>query len=254
MFCPQCKAEYRNGFARCADCDVELVYELPAAALVAPESAAAPGDPEEDPFCAFWSGDDPRIHAELCELLDKESIPHKTVRREDHLFRISRYAAFQMGIPFSQFEKAEAVVKEAYGSAAEPEDASLAPFEKQRTGSSRTIAPWLPASRGFAWSGGGKADEASQSETDLEAVVDNVSEESRASWDPEHWYPEDATVEIWEGEHAEMGELLAASLGENQIHSRVAESQGTHRLFVLPEDETRARRIVREVIEGVPPE
>jgi len=25
MFCPQCKAEYRQGFTRCADCDVELV-------------------------------------------------------------------------------------------------------------------------------------------------------------------------------------------------------------------------------------
>src|SRR5207253_9810493 len=25
MFCPQCKAEYRQGFRRCADCDVELV-------------------------------------------------------------------------------------------------------------------------------------------------------------------------------------------------------------------------------------
>ena len=29
MFCPQCKAEYRAGFARCSDCDVELVQQLP---------------------------------------------------------------------------------------------------------------------------------------------------------------------------------------------------------------------------------
>jgi len=29
MFCPQCKAEYRVGFTRCSDCDVELVKELP---------------------------------------------------------------------------------------------------------------------------------------------------------------------------------------------------------------------------------
>jgi len=28
MFCPDCKAEYRPGFTRCADCDVDLVYEL----------------------------------------------------------------------------------------------------------------------------------------------------------------------------------------------------------------------------------
>ena len=29
MFCPQCKAEYRAGFIRCSDCDVELVDRLP---------------------------------------------------------------------------------------------------------------------------------------------------------------------------------------------------------------------------------
>ncbi len=28
MFCPQCRAEYRPGFAKCADCDVDLVAEL----------------------------------------------------------------------------------------------------------------------------------------------------------------------------------------------------------------------------------
>lgn len=29
MFCPQCRAEYRPGFTRCGDCDVDLVPELP---------------------------------------------------------------------------------------------------------------------------------------------------------------------------------------------------------------------------------
>lgn len=28
MFCPECKAEYRIGFTRCSDCDVELVEHL----------------------------------------------------------------------------------------------------------------------------------------------------------------------------------------------------------------------------------
>jgi hypothetical protein len=30
MFCPEWRAEYRPGFARCSDCDVDLVYEIPA--------------------------------------------------------------------------------------------------------------------------------------------------------------------------------------------------------------------------------
>ena len=29
MFCPECKAEYRPGFTRCTDCDLDLVEELP---------------------------------------------------------------------------------------------------------------------------------------------------------------------------------------------------------------------------------
>ena len=31
MLCPTCGSEYRDGFVRCADCDVDLVSELPPA-------------------------------------------------------------------------------------------------------------------------------------------------------------------------------------------------------------------------------
>jgi hypothetical protein len=257
MFCPQCKAEYRQGFTRCADCDVALVDELPEEALVAPEPAAAPGDPDEDPFCSFWSGDDPRIHAELCELLDKERIPHRTVRREDHLFRISRYPAFQIGIPFSMFERAEAAVKEAYDSEAETQDAALLlPYEKQRGTTSRTVAPWLPASRGFAWSSRDSAKEITSlgESGPHQPSIESDAEESRADWDPEGWHPEDATVEIWCAESAELVDMLGSSLRENQMHFRFTQTGGRHALFVLPEDETRAREIVREVARGVSPE
>ena len=29
MFCPKCRAEYRQGFYTCSDCNIKLVYELP---------------------------------------------------------------------------------------------------------------------------------------------------------------------------------------------------------------------------------
>ena len=36
MFCPECGGEYREGFTRCADCEVDLVEALPEPAQEAP--------------------------------------------------------------------------------------------------------------------------------------------------------------------------------------------------------------------------
>ena len=42
MFCPNCRAEYRAGFTRCADCGAELVELIP------PESPQTPEPPENE--------------------------------------------------------------------------------------------------------------------------------------------------------------------------------------------------------------
>jgi len=254
MFCPVCKAEYRQGFTRCADCDVELVWELPANAIVA-HKPVDPGDPEEDPFCSFWKGDDPRIHAEICELLDKESIPHKTVRREDHLFHFLNYPAFQLGIPFSMFERGEAVVKEAYGSSEAIEPASrLLPIGSDH----------IPGTRfdtGGIDSGGRASQQSSQDREGTPSVEGSQDStgpsdytDSEISGDDENWNGEEAVAEIWSGNEPELAEFIAASLQINQIQFRHDRSGGKHTLYVLAEEETRAREIVREVVGGVPPE
>lgn len=41
MFCPRCRAEYREGFSQCSDCHVALVAALP---------AEPPADPPPDPL------------------------------------------------------------------------------------------------------------------------------------------------------------------------------------------------------------
>jgi hypothetical protein len=123
MICPQCRAEYREGFTVCADCEVELVPGE--AALQDSQQALVPvarsefesesEDSDEDPFCKFWAGNDPRIHAELCLILEEERIPYRTIRREDRLFHFTVKAPLMIGIPASFFEKAEAAIGEAYG-------------------------------------------------------------------------------------------------------------------------------------------
>lgn len=218
MFCPQCRAEYREGFTRCADCDVTLVRDLPQDALMAPEPVT-PGDPSEDPFCSFWEGDDPRLHLEICQLLDQEGIAHKTVRRGEHLFYFSNKEEFQIGVPYSQFERAEAVVQNAYASDGEepPEatDEEPSPLELPET-----TGPDLP----------------------------------REEWKAEDVYPEDANVEVWSNDYLQPGNIIAMSLKENFIRYRFDRAEGKNAIYVLPEDEARAREIVREVVEGVPPE
>jgi hypothetical protein len=259
MFCPQCKAEYRQGFTVCADCDVPLVWQLPAS--LGPTGAAdSPGqapEPADDPLCSFWSGDDPRIHAELCQLLDEQGIPHKTIRRQDHLFNLNSKSPFQIGIPFSCFEKAEAAVKEAYGTEEEtPAALNLLPYGKEHVTEAGIFSSFLDLAKGYAKGVGDgvAALKSPQIETQEEFFPLESSTDSRQRWAPDHWYPEDATVEVWSGDQPELGEMIAASLQENKIHSRLDCTAGKCALFVLPGDETRACEIVREIVAGAPPE
>jgi len=249
MFCPECKAEYRQGFTRCADCDVELVHELP--------RTADDDEPTGDPFCSFWRGDDPRIYAEICELLNEAGIAKKTVRREDHLFNLNIKSAFEIGIPFSQFEKAEAAIKDAYGSDEEQQDAaSLLPYPKGYAPAVRGTFAWRPLLKGFLRAAPSQGEEAEHVEPAFpeEPAADEPSGDSWPNWDPTNWNPEEAATQVWSGEESYPGQIIEMALRENQIHARFEKGNGRNVIYVLLEDEMRAREIVREVVEGAPPE
>jgi hypothetical protein len=239
MFCPQCHAEYRPGFTHCTDCDVDLVYELPAVRNDFPETnqGASPGENDEDPFCSFWQGDDARLYAELCSVLDEAGIPHKTVRRQDHLFNLSNFPAFQIGVPFSLFEKAEAAVKDAY------ELESSDPGAVQALNAPVPV-PLIP--------------ESLRSMEKLPEIL-TPSDEENIPGPPEdardsEWESEDTGIEVWSGEDRSFGDMLVASLRENQIRVRRENSRGKQSLLVSSQEEARAREIVKEVVDGVPPE
>src|SRR5260370_31997969 len=236
MVWPQCKAEYRQGFTCCADCDVDLAYALPVTESDSAETsqAASPVESDEDPFCSFWKGDDARIHAELCSVLDDTGIPHKTVRRQDHLFNLSNYPAFQIGVPFSMYETAEAVVKEAF----DLEDSD------PRAGEALSVPPLIS--------------ETSRSFRKLPSTLTPPSDENIPGPPTEgnlsDALSEEATVEIWSGDDSSLRNMLIASLRENQIGVRQENTGGKRSLFVAAEDEKRAREIVREIVEGAPPQ
>lgn len=231
MFCPQCNVEYRPGFTRCADCDVGLVNEPPHYALAGQPPPTA-GDPNEDPFCSFWKGEDARVHAELFEVLEEAGIPHKTVFRRDHLFNMNNYPGYEIGVPFSMYEKAEAAVKEAFGPDG-GDDAGSQELKKMYEGiPSRFLG---------------------QPEEPAAPTVDEIPGPPSAGEDAE-WYPEDATEVVWSTDTGEPSDFLIAALHENGIDCRVDEQGTGAKLYVLPHDAPRAREIVREVVEGEPPE
>jgi hypothetical protein len=155
---------------------------------------------------------------------DKWSIevPHKTAHRRDHLFNLSNYAAFQIGVPFSLFEKAENAVKEAFDlDPTDPEAVHIltAPIFRPE---SRDIIRKLPA-------------------TLTPCEEENIPVPPAAADEPD-WHPEDATVQVWVGKDSSISDMLVASLRENQISCRPQKADGSRQVFVKPDDERQARR------------
>ena len=75
MFCPLCKAEYREGFYRCSDCDVELV-----SFLAEPPAEEAP----DEPLKLLWRGQDPVLFTAVLSALNDAQIAHHDMTTQDN--------------------------------------------------------------------------------------------------------------------------------------------------------------------------
>jgi hypothetical protein len=217
MFCPVCKYEFRRGFTKCNECGVDLVDTLPS-------ENASPGlkSPE-----LLWTGDDTNLSTEICSALAAEGIKY-AVERQDG-FHI--YAAFEK----SRCEISVWVSTADAPAAArivQPLEADKAANAEPRDEKNYFQAPYEL----FAEDGEGP---------------DDIRDENVAR----ELHPEDATAEIWSGADPTTAEILKSCLAEIGIACCVDRPEsGNLAVRVLPEDETRARDIVRQVIEGVPPE
>jgi len=70
MFCPICKAEYREGFTHCPDCDADLVSFLPREA----RERDASKDDSAQSAVVVWQGTDPLLADHILEVLDEEGV------------------------------------------------------------------------------------------------------------------------------------------------------------------------------------
>src|SRR5260370_30547524 len=69
------------------------------------------------------------------------------------------------------------------------------------------------------------------------------------------WFPEDISPLVWSGENIGLVGGIGLALQEHEIPYRMeTEPLGTARVFIHPEDEIKAREIIREVEEGPRPE
>lgn len=89
MWCPKCGAEYREGFYRCADCDVDLVYEPPKKEKDTSEEEYSPYDtrPELAKFVKLLEVNSGSEIAFLKSILEPTDIPYYFKSRA---LRISR--------------------------------------------------------------------------------------------------------------------------------------------------------------------
>lgn len=209
MFCPQCHAEYRPGFTRCSDCDVDLV-----------ENLAEP--PEKDSsamhsgsLVPLWEGEDLALHTILLEELEGARIPY--FDRPLGVFPGVRPADPFPIQPMTRFGYKVSVLS-----------SDLVP--------AREILERLL-------------------EQEPENIaIDSTDEESKPISSQPPSQGEEAIFEIWAGEREDVANFLRDAFRENEITTKVEIGGTETKIYVRPSDVARAREIVREVVEGRPPE
>jgi hypothetical protein len=210
MYCPECKAEYRQGFTRCTDCDVDLVDTL----LQEPERTSEVNR-------IIWMGDNQETCVALCLRLKDAGIRYQAT--EGMKSRSARMTViYELKVPVEDEKRAkellelpETVVEESSELTDEDEDQALMEWPQSEESTPGTVR--------------------------------------KGSYYLGPWYPEDATVEVFTETPTFRSDLIEMSLKENEIRARIEMPEdGLKRVFVLPEDESAAREIIREIVEDTP--
>lgn len=265
MFCPNCKAEYRLGFTRCADCDVDLVERLDADAT---DSSQSPDDANLDAPILLWSGVDSSALDEIREALDAAQIPYNDEPLETRLLYASMRHPLEVWVQKSDFAAARAAVSKRFGS--HGGGSVVAGLEAEQnadpvagvlgSGLTREVTP---ANVDLGSQARGSEDEdAEDAELPPE---DRIAEQP---YDPkegmeEPAVPRDAdgniedepTREVWSGSDQQLADYIAMCFREDGIRfAQLPIDSGGVRILVFSDREKRARQIVREIVEGAVPD
>jgi hypothetical protein len=221
MFCPKCKAEYREGFTRCTECNAALVASLPTDQSVA----------DKQDLAVAWRGTDPSAFSAALAELQGAGIPSYQISDHDQL-------TFELAIPRPQYK---ILVRK--------EDLQVARDLVEPFGERPALANARDIWKGRSEFQDGEEQNLQESLTENTSTVENPSDDVTVKFDPKN-----ATTLVWSGEDPDMKAMLLVCLRENRIDSVVDETDGKSRIRVLPVSEARAREIIREVVEATPSE
>jgi hypothetical protein len=195
---------------------VELVASLPVTTEADEDTRHLGLGSSDTPPEKVWSGDDQESCVAVCRRLMEADIPYRVLEQNRQDLR-AREQYFEIWVSTSDVQKATEIANE-----------GVFDFDDS---------------------------EEDQAIMKLPARDDVPVEDVHGDWNPKNWHPEDATTEVWSGNAKEKDFLIEMSLKENRINYRVVvASDVPKRVLVMREDEARAREIVREVVEGTPPE
>src|SRR5579872_1358 len=243
MFCPVCKYEYRRGFTHCNDCDVDLVDALPSEEDV-DHKLRTPADEMDSPTL-LWKGASGGTFSAITAALDTAKIPYNREDLDARLVFSSEFSELEIWVPATSLTDAQNVLDEVLSATAN------APLRAEPPDATNEI----PA----------EDDEG----------ADDIRHETL-----KELYPEDATAEVWSRHAANnvtnnatssatgntaindalMADILKSCLAEIGVACYVqrpdadsGDAQPIYAVRVLPEDEARAKEIVRQVVDAAPP-
>src|SRR6266568_4505645 len=103
MFCPQCRVEYRPGFTRCSDCDVDLVERLPEPGR---GSDAVPSDAS---LRGVWTGEDQVECVSICAQFRTVEVPFKVIQRKQQFLKgVEQH--FKIAVPPDSYNRAKEII------------------------------------------------------------------------------------------------------------------------------------------------
>lgn len=178
------------------------------------EDESAEGQTGDDSLELLWRGTQGHVFNEIALALDEAGLRYNQEKLDARLTFSSGYAPLEIWVPAAELQAARKVLDE-------------------------TLAQITQASSPAPANASDAADYEEWDEAP--AIVE----------DP---HPDDAVAQAWLGKEERMALFLKSCLAANGIGCHISDEEpGTFAVRVLPEDEARAKEIVRQVVEGIPP-